>query len=372
MGDILSFIVIIWSLLLPVTVVISQEINGELSGLTSTVDDGSSTNPITFGVRYIPTFYLESSLTDKSFIDFEVSCNLLGTHQIISSDSSTDASIFKAYRFWLRYSTPRFEFRLGLQKINFGPAKLLRSLMWFDRLDPQDPLQLAEGVYSLRLRFDFQNNANIWLWTLYGNRDLKGMEVIPTGDKSPEYGGRFQYPVGKGEMAITTHHRVIDISGQSVSENRIALDGVWDFGVGVLFESALIKTDREDSSPDWQSFLTLGMDYTFGIGNGLTMLGEHLLFSMDDTPFSTANKKDISGLMMLYSIGLMDQLSYFSFYNWSENLPYHYVSWQRNYDLWIFHVSVFWSRGKNGSTKESQSLENFGQKGIQLMVIFNH
>ncbi|MCH7732667.1 MAG: hypothetical protein IIB44_09155 [Candidatus Marinimicrobia bacterium] len=372
MGNALKCVMVAGSLLFPITEVIPQEFNGELSGLTRAVDNGSTSNPVTFGLRYIPTFYMEFSSTEKNHIDFEISGNLTSSYQIVSANSSTDASNFKAYRFWLRYSTNRFESRLGLQKINFGPAKLLRALRWFDSLDPQDPLQLAEGVYSLRLRYDFQNNANIWIWGLYGNKDLKGMEVISTRDKSPEYGVRFQYPIGNGEMAITSHNRVIDISGESIAENRIALDGVWDIGVGVFFESALIKTDKEDSNQNWQSFLTLGMDYTFGIGSGLTVLGEHLLFTVDDTPFGIATKKDISGLMMLYSIGLLDQLTYFSFYNWSENLPYHYVSWQRNYDLWIFHVSVFWSRGKNGSTKESQSLASFGQKGIQLTIIFNH
>ena len=372
MADVLRSVMITVSLLFPVMEVASQEFKGEFSGLTNIIDNGSISNPVTFGFRYIPTFYMEFSETDESLFDFEISGNLSSSYQVISADNTSKVSNLKAYRLWLRYSTHRFESRLGLQKINFGPAKLLRSLMWFDRLDPQDPLQLAEGVYGLRLRYDFSNNSNIWLWGLFGNKDPKGMEVTPTKDKLPEYGGRFQYPVGRGELAITTHNRMIDISGESISEHRIALDGVWDVGVGVLFESVLIKTGVEDSLMDWQSFLTLGMDYTFGIGNGLTVLGEHLLFTMDDTPFGPAIKKDISGFMMLYPVGLMDQLSYFSFYNWNENLPYHYISWQRNYDLWVFHISLFWSRAKNGSTGESQSPANFGRKGIQFMVIFNH
>jgi len=38
------------------------------------------------------------------------------------------------YRGWIRYSGSQFEARVGLQKINFGPAQLLRSLKWFARL----------------------------------------------------------------------------------------------------------------------------------------------------------------------------------------------------------------------------------------------
>jgi len=372
MDDVLRYVMITVSLLFPVTEVAPQEFNGEFSGLTNTINNGSTSNPFTFGARYIPRFYMDFSEKDESLIDFEISGNLSSSYQVVSADSTSNVSNLKAYRFWLRYSTNRFESRLGLQKITFGPAKLLRSLMWFDRLNPQDPLQLAEGVYGLRLRYDFQNNANIWLWGLYGNKDTKGLEVTPTEEKSPEYGGRFQYPVGNGEIAITTHSRVIDISGERISEKRIALDGVWDVGVGVLFESALIKTDVGNSEPNWQSFLTLGADYTFGVGNGLTVLCEHLLFTVDDTPFGMATKRNMSGMMILHPMGLMDQLSYFNFYDWNSDTPFHFFSWQRTYNRWIVHASIFWTSEKNFPAFMGRESETIGNRGIQLMVIFSH
>jgi len=54
---------------------------------------------------------------------------------------------------WIRLSTKQFELRAGLQKINFGSATLLRPLMWFDKIDPRDPLQLTDGVYALLARY---------------------------------------------------------------------------------------------------------------------------------------------------------------------------------------------------------------------------
>jgi len=59
-----------------------------------------------------------------------------------------------------------------LQKINFGSATLFRLLMWFDRIDPRDPLKLTDGVYGLLLRYYFHNNTNIWLWGLYSITNL--------------------------------------------------------------------------------------------------------------------------------------------------------------------------------------------------------
>lgn len=341
-------------------------VNGELSGLVRTVDDGSASPLVSVGIRYVPAYYGQTS----SFpVDLQISGNVWASYDMDSEDPVAEAS---AYRLWIRHATDRFETRLGLQKISFGPAKLLRSLLWFDRLDPQDPLQLAQGVYALRLWYVFGNNANIWLWGLYGNKGTKGVEFNPTEEKSPEYGGRFQHPVGNGEIAITAHTRVIELSGQRVSERRIALDGVWDVGMGLLFESAFIRTDLEESGSGWQSFLTVGADYTLGIGNGLTVLGEHLRFTLDDSPFGSAVERNMSGVMMTYPAGLLDQLSYFGFYDWNDGVPYHYLSWQRNYDVWTVHMSAFWSSGTISFLQENRSLQGVGGKGLQVILIFNH
>ena len=97
--------------------------------------------------------------------------------------------------------------------------------------------------------FHFLNNANIWLWGLYGNENKKGWEFIPTNKKRPEFGGRVQYPALKGEMALSYHNREADFNqpdldsvSQSfgkIPENKIGLDGRWDIGIGFWFEGVL-------------------------------------------------------------------------------------------------------------------------------------
>ena len=56
------------------------------------------------------------------------------------------------------------ENRLGLQKIDFGSALLIRPLQWFNQIDPRDPLRLTNGVYGILFRQYFNDNSNIWLW----------------------------------------------------------------------------------------------------------------------------------------------------------------------------------------------------------------
>jgi len=91
---------------------------GLLTGwLTANVD--SLSQPF-FGLRYIPEFTLEKALSEKYTVDFELSLNAYGTaHVRYLNDVPTDGDM-DLYRMWGRFSSLRFEARIGLQKINFG------------------------------------------------------------------------------------------------------------------------------------------------------------------------------------------------------------------------------------------------------------
>ena len=107
------------------------------------------TKELEIGLRYIPGLRVAGSLDDEKTIDAEITLNSRISMQIdppVEGDSDLDL-----YRLWLRYSSSHFETRLGLQKINFGPAKIMRSLMWFVRwirhglsTAPADGLTVAE------------------------------------------------------------------------------------------------------------------------------------------------------------------------------------------------------------------------------------
>ncbi len=145
------------------------------------------------GARYIPTLSPVLNLGAKSKIDAELSLNTYGNLLFTEAKYDTVNYGLKPYRLWLRYSASNLEIRAGLQKITFGSASILRPLMWFDNIDVRDPLQLTEGVYSLLGRYYFNNNINIWLWTLYGNKNKKGWEVAPSVYEIPEFGGDFSF-----------------------------------------------------------------------------------------------------------------------------------------------------------------------------------
>ena len=94
----------------------------------------------------------------------EISINAFGFGESPGWDDLDTTGRLKLYRGWGRFKTSRFEGRVGLQKINFGSALLLRPLRWFDSVDPRDPLQITEGVYALLVREYLPRNFTVWVW----------------------------------------------------------------------------------------------------------------------------------------------------------------------------------------------------------------
>jgi len=290
--------------------------------------------------------------------------------------------IFKPYRAWIRYSSPRFEARLGLQKINFGSASMLRPLMWFDRLDPRDPLQITDGVYAVLLRYYFLNNGNIWLWGLYGNDETKGWEAYASKKDAPEFGGRWQFPLFKGELALSAHHRRMIVATppspmmpafeETVPENRVALDGKWDYVVGFWVEGSLTHADSDLLPFPYQRAVNAGLDYTLGIGNGLNVMGEFFHLSNAQAAFGSGEGLNMTAVSIRYPLGLFDSISSIFYYDWKAKDLYSFLQWQRTYDRWILNL-IFFLNPKQLQLYANQSgAPVFEGAGFQVMVVFNH
>ena len=332
------------------------------------------------GIRYLPELSFILPFTDEVNGNVTVAANSSTSAELFNHHSPLTAGRITPYRIWGRLATEQFEARIGLQKINFGSALLFRPLMWFDAVDARDPLQLTNGVYALLLRYYFQENTNIWLWGLFGNNERKGIDISPTANDRPEFGGRIQTPLWSGEIAATVHHRMVDLtpilqSNGSVKEDRYALDGKWDAGVGLWFESVLVRRDIATASLRYQRLLMAGTDYTFGIGNGLNVVGE---FFRTDSPvsiFGTAAGTDLSAFSLNYPLSLMDKLTGFFYRDWTHKEWYRIISFQRTYDNWMMVFLGYWNPSTALIVQSASSQSgnfSYSGKGIQVMVIFNH
>jgi len=334
------------------------------------------------GLRYIPTFSLRTDFGRGLALDAEAAFNIFGAAQGVSFAAARTSGEGKPYRLWVRFSTSRFEARLGLQKINFGSALLLRPLMWFDRLDPNDPLQLTDGVTGLLLKYTFPDNANVWLWGLLGNDGIKGWETVPSLRWSPEFGGRVQIPALSGELALTYHHRRIETARSlfpippgeraAVPEDRIGIDGKWDVGPGIWVEAVLARQDFVYYPLRYQKMLNLGLDFTFGLGNGLHLLAEHLVFDASSKAAAAGETRTLTALSLDYPLGLLDRLQGSAFHDWKSGDWYRFVTWRRTYDRWSLHLIGFWNPDRYQIYAGSRAGALFAGKGVQLTVVYNH
>ena len=336
--------------------------------------------PLLLSGRYIPQINYNIYLKNNSLIDFEYSANIFGNAQFDPFTDNEFSGKIKNYRAWARYSTRQFELRAGLQKINFGSATMLRPLMWFDQIDPRDPLGLTDGVWGILGRYYFLNNANIWLWGLYGNNKPKGWEISGTSKNTIEIGGRIQVPVPKGETALSFHHRQADLSEISpafanytaVPEYRVGFDARLDLIVGLWLEGSWNTKNAELGVFTNQELLNIGTDYTFGIGNGLGAIFEQLLLSYDENPFAFKNTTSFSLLNLSYPIGLFDRLSAIIYYNWTDSKAYNFINWQKQFDKITLYLMAYWNPEVYHIPTQINEQSLYGGKGIQLMFVINH
>jgi len=334
-----------------------------------------------FGLRYIPTFSLKMPVGTSWNFDVEASVNASFSVDAAAGWGSRKTEI-EPYRIWARLATDRFEARVGLQKIEFGSARLLRPLMWFDRVDPNDPLQLTDGVTGLLLKYTFQTNASVWAWALSGNNARKGWEAFPTQADTVELGGRAQIPAFGGEMGLTVHHRRLDAFGgllqvntnekAAVPETRFGLDGYWDLGPGVWFEAVFTSQDFADSPYRFQKTLNIGAENTFSLGNGLTVLAEHLVFQSSLGFWENGSNRSLSALSLDYPVGLLDRIRGMVFRDWTRGEWYRLLTWQRTYDRWSLFVIAFWNPPAYGLYGGSSAASVFGGRGVYVMVAWNH
>ena len=323
---------------------------GQLSGWSAINPDAPL--KIYSGARYIPELNYFHPISNKLTLEAEASGNISGS--LYYKDSLHSNRNIKPYRIWAKISGDQFEIRAGLQKINFGSAQMLRPLMWFDKLDPRDPLQITDGVYGILGRYYFLNNANLWAWVLYGNQDTKGWEIQSTADKKPEFGGRLQLPLKIGEAAFSYHHRVFESlsfpetntstnSRSFFPENRYAFDSKVNLGAGLWMEYTLTTQPEALQSLRYQSALNIGGDYSFNIGNGLLVSAEYFRYKISEEFAGEGTSLSFGALQASYSISIFSNISSIIFYNIKEQQAYNYLTYNYTLDKWTFHAMGFYN-----------------------------
>jgi hypothetical protein len=330
-----------------------------------------------WGGRYLPEVNFESAQDSLQSWSIQVAANA-SAFKSLNSETQINTDL-APYRAWIRYLNKEWEFRLGLQKIDFGAASLLRPLQWFNQIDPRDPLALTNGVYGLLVRYYFKNNANLWLWSLYGNQKPRGFDLFDSSKTKTEWGGRFQFLVPKGEWGFTYHYRtadfrenaIIDYFGES-PEHRLGLDAKWDLGIGLWTESTYIKRSQQIGLFKHQFLSTLGADYTFGIGNGLNLIAEHLISSLGSQHAFENQASHVSAINANYPLGIFNSISFLVYHQWSTNQNSLVLNYQEQFNKISAYLIAYYNSNQFEAAQQNEILYTFSGPGLQLLLIYNH
>ena len=316
---------------------------------------------------YIPMLSLSRDLSINRFVDLEWSYRMqyrMYEEDVVFSN--------KPYRQWLRYSSDQIEARLGLQKIAFGPAMVLRSLAWFDTIDPKDPTGQTDAVEAFRLRLFPTSSLALWLWSINNDQDTLS------------YGGRAELSASIGEWGLTYYQDPTKL-GQSVGQfpifisgphQRAAIDYRYDGYFGFWFEGVGIFADRkQDVELNRFTLFTLGADYTIPVGPGLLIMAETMRINSSSTAKESSTEQTYTALMASLPINMLHQLMFIAQIDWDNSHMYNYLRWGITYDHFSlnFILSISPKRGDYEIAKEDlpKTVAGFGT-GLQFMLIYNH
>ena len=324
-------------------------------------------SPFQSQLGYIPTLSIFRNLSNERLIDIE------WAHKInrVYSDQALLSSYDKPYRWWVRYSTDKLEARLGLQKIAFGPAQILRPTSWFDTIDPRDPTGQTDGVEAFRLKYFPNNFLSLWTW------------VMDTGSEKYSYGVRTELSGNSGDWGLTLHQDKNEIINQigllpilmSSAHSRIAIDYRYDGLIGFWFEGASLFSNN-----DLYNLATIGADYTLPIYNGVLIMAETMKInggpknSIIFGPIININET-YSVLMASMPIGLLHQIMAIAQLDWERSQSNFYLRWGITYDRFSFNFSLSENPQINDYKKYKKylptNLEGLGNV-LDFTIIYNH
>lgn len=352
------------------------QIQSDFKGQLSWLNAYSNAQKFNSTLRYIPEYSAKYEFDSTRKIDFESSFNFTTSY---FTDSEKVAFKPSAYRLWVRYSTKQSELRLGLQKIDFGSATLLRPLQWFNRIDPRDPLRITNGVKALLGRYYFVNNANLWIWGLLNNTEVRGMDIFSTKRKYPEVGGRLQLPVPKGEIAFTYHHRTGILPenfpaqvNSSFAENRIGFDTKLDLIAGIWVEGTSIFRNADLGSLRNQTALTLGTDYTFGLGSGLNLMFEKMWVGFGEKFGKYEQNIHLNALVSTYPININNRISVYGIYSKKSEISSLVGNFEHQFNKITAYLMVFHNQSGSFSLLQNQMGTQFNGNGFNILLIYNH
>ncbi len=251
---------------------------------------------------------------DGHIFDYEVVGDLIYTGGIREESGLVEEYDARFFRAWIRYEKDDFKIRGGRQQILFGASTLFRPLGFFDTRVISGVIPLTRGVDGVRSTYFPNSTSLVQGWAVpgqRGNRAIVGLRG--EGNYGPiEAGAVFQYHPATDLNFLADFNLEMIQMGYHLKGEKII--GYWN-------ESRLdIQQDQPGKPLRFDT--VLGVDYTFGIGQGLHVLVEYFLRTQEKKFTNLDLKQDrtlqVMGLQLDQPVGIDVVWRLFIFFDLSD------------------------------------------------------
>ena len=121
-----------------------------------------------------------------------------------------------------------------------------------------------------------------------------------------------------------------------------------------------------------QTYLTLGTDYTFGIGRGLNVTFEHLVSSYSEQAFAFEKNSNVNATSIAYPLGFFDNISAMAYYSWETEDVSFFINYEHQFKRLVGYVMAYYNPDTQSGIGSAQYENSFSGPGIRLMLVYNH
>ena len=142
-------------------------------------------------------------------------------------------------------------------------------------------------------------------------------------------------------------------------ESKLGIDVRWDQVLGYWLETS-ITNYSEPNKVGWDRVISLGADYTIGVGNGIYTMLEFMNQAKSESSF-LASDQDFSytALSLNYPVSIISNLNFSCLTNWKHEANILNLTMDFSTDLFRFIPYVNWSNHHNNLI-ETSSIEELG------------
>jgi hypothetical protein len=134
----------------------------------------------------------------------------------------------------------------------------------------------------------------------------------------------------------------------------------------------VVVHQKSDMHSPYKNMLSLGMDYTFGIGNGLGLMAEHLILQYSNELFKDGVQFQFTAFSANYPLSIFASLSYISFYDWHNKNLYNFINLGLTFDRFSYYIMGFINPADFSIFDFSTGTTLFNGSGIQVMAVYNY